>query len=72
MKEDKSTREIGEIVKKPHTTVQYIVTKYKKQGNLERPGGSGRPKKINTSQAEIYKGRFKTIRSSYCKRAEGC
>lgn len=51
-KEKKSIRDIAEIVKKPHSTVHYVINNYKRYGFFHRPNGSGRPKKISSPQLE--------------------
>lgn len=51
-KEKKCIRAIAEIVKKTRSTVHYIINAYKKHGFLQRPNGSGRPRKIYSSQTE--------------------
>lgn len=45
-KEKKSVREISEIVKKPRSTVHYVIQVFKKNGFLQRPSGSDDPKKL--------------------------
>lgn len=44
--EGNSFRNIGKIVKKPHTTIQYIVKQYKLTGSYKIRSRSGRPKKM--------------------------
>ena len=42
--EGKSLREVAEIVGRSHLTVQYIINKYKNEGQLENIAGRGRKK----------------------------
>lgn len=46
--ENHSVQDIGKIVNKPHTTVQHAIKTFHKNKSFESPGGSGRPKKINS------------------------
>lgn len=45
--EGKTLREIGKIVKRPFSTVRYIINKYKITGSVENLPRSGRPKILN-------------------------
>lgn len=47
-KEGLSTRKIGERLKMGHTTVQYIIRKYKKTHSVLNAARHGRPRKTNT------------------------
>lgn len=48
VKEGKSYREVGKILQKSFATIQSIVKKFKKTGNVENESRSGHPSKLTT------------------------
>jgi transposase len=51
--EGKSLRQIGEIIGKPHSTVQKVLNKYKYEGTLQNLPGRGRKKKLNDNDERM-------------------
>lgn len=52
-KKGKSLRNIGDLVNIKHSTVQYIVNKYKNKGSVENVPRTGRPKKVSRREVSL-------------------
>lgn len=60
-KKGKSLRCIGELFKLQHSTVQFIVDKYKRNGSVENAPRSGRPKKVSRRDVSLVLKEVKKI-----------